>query len=203
MVRTVAEHSPTKERLLDVAQRLMLARGFAATSVEGICDEAKLTKGCFFHYFESKEALGRELLERFCQSGARLHQGFCGVERDPLKRVYNYIDNTIKLAQDPSMKEGCLLGTFAQELCDSHPGIRASCERGFAEWTKHFGQELRDAKRRYAPKAAFDPDELAEHFIAILEGSLILGKASRDRAVAARNLRHFRQYVGQLFAAKR
>src|SRR5437588_558763 len=48
------EPSPARERLLDAAQRLMLARGFAATSVDEICAAAKLTKGSFFHYFESK-----------------------------------------------------------------------------------------------------------------------------------------------------
>ena len=199
MARLAQLDSPTKERLLDAAEELMMAKGFAATTVEEICDEAKLTKGCFFHYFESKEQLGKEVLERFCASGAQRHASFCGDESDPLKRVYNYIEGAIKLSREPGASKGCLLGSFAQELCDTYPQIRQSCAQGFREWAKQFGRELAKAKAAYAPKATFDPEELAEHFIAILEGSMILGKAGQDMGVMARNLRHFKRYVEQLF----
>jgi TetR/AcrR family transcriptional repressor of nem operon len=116
-----------------------------------------------------------------------------------LVRVYSYIDGTIRLSRAPASSRGCLLGSFAQELCESHPSIRQACEQGFAQWQQQFGAELARAKAKYAPRAAFKPRELAEHFIAILEGSLILGKAARDRGVVARNLRHFKAYVRQLF----
>ena len=63
----------TKGKLLDVAQQMMLARGFAATSVDEICQKAKFTKGCFFHYFESKEELGRALVEKWAQERKTTH----------------------------------------------------------------------------------------------------------------------------------
>lgn len=199
MTRTALEHSPTKERLLDAAQALMLAKGFAATTVEEICRNAKLTKGSFFHYFESKDALGQALLRRFCDTSDRLHRSLCGTERDPLKRVYGYIDGAIALSRDPVTSRGCLLGTFAQELCDSHPAMRQQCAKGFEAWVAQFGEELRRAKARYAPRAPFDPKELAEHLIAIMEGSLILGKARNDVQVVGRHLRHYKRYLRSLF----
>ena len=198
-MRETKELPSTKERLLDAAQELMLAKGFAATTVDEICETAELTKGSFFHYFESKDELGKVLLERFCSSGARMHAGFCGSEQDPLKRVYCYIDAAVEMSQHPQMKKGCLLGTFAQELSDEFPEIRRICAKGFAAWAKHFGEELARAKARYAPKVPFDPEDLAEHFIAILEGSMILGKAKNDPKVIKRNLLHFKQYVHALF----
>ena len=199
MVRTAQLNPPTRARLLDAAERLMLAKGFTATTVDEICETAKLTKGSFFHYFESKDALGQVLLQRFCETGDQLHRSFCGKERDPLKRVYNYIDGAIKLSRDPVMSQGCLLGTFSQELCDSHPAIRQQCAKGFGAWAAQFGEELARAKARYAPKASFDPNELAEHLIAIMEGSLILGKARNNTKVIGRNLRHYKRYLQSLF----
>ena len=177
----------------------MLTKGFAATSVEEICRAAKLTKGSFFHHFASKEELGRVLLERFCASGEALHRSFCGRATDPLKRVYAYIDGAIALSQDPVMGKGCLLGLFAQELADTNAAVRTACCEGFADWAAAFASELAAAKAVYAPKAAFRPVEVAEHFIAVMEGSLILGKARRDMRVMARNLRHFKAYVISLY----
>lgn len=200
MVKTALEDAPTKTRLLDAAQELMLAKGFAATTVEEMCDAAKVTKGCFFHYFESKDQLGRELLERFCAQAARLHEACCGVEEhDPLKRVYQYLDGMIALSQDPVTGKGCLLGTFTQELSDVQPGMRKCCAEGFAAWAKQVGTLLAAAKAQHPPKTAFDPTELAEHFIAVLEGSLILGKARDNMKVVAQNIRHFKGYVKALF----
>ena len=97
------------------------------------------------------------------------------------------------------MSRGCLLGGFAQELCETYPEIRAACQQGFAAWAQQLAGEFAQAKARYAPRKSFKPQELAEHFIAILEGSLILGKARKDMKVVAQNLRHFRAYVEQLF----
>ncbi len=199
MARNAQVESPTKEKLLDAAQQLMLAKGFAATSVDEICEAAGLTKGSFFHYFESKDELGKQVLKRFCAQGAQLHASFCRQEADPLKRVYNYIDGAIQMAKDPQMNKGCLLGLFAQELCDTNVEIRQACKKGFDDWGREFGEELARAKARYAPKASFEPLELADHLIAVMEGSMIIGKSRRDMAVMAKNLEHFKAYVRGLF----
>lgn len=198
MPRRALAASPTKDRLLDAAERLMLAKGFAATTVEAVCDAAKVTKGSCFHYFESKAQLGTELLERFCASGEKRHRHLFGAEPDPRKRINAYLEGMIRLVQDPIMRRGCLLGTFAQELCDTHPKMRAACARGFEGWVGRLSDELARAKTRYASRASFDPQELAEHIIAVVEGALILGKARGDRRVAAQSLRHLQAYVGML-----
>jgi TetR/AcrR family transcriptional repressor of nem operon len=176
----------------------MLTQGFAATSVEEICAAARLTKGSFFHYFKSKDDLGRVLLKRFCADGRQLHRSFCGGETDPLRRVYAYIDAAAKMASEPGQK-GCLLGMFSQELCDLNPQIRAECEQGFDDWAKAFGEELARAKAKYAPRKSFHPRELADHLITVMEGGMILGKARKDMRMVARGLRHYKAYVKQLF----
>jgi TetR/AcrR family transcriptional repressor of nem operon len=197
-MKTAQADSPTRTRLLDAAQALMLSKGFTATTVEEICEKAKLTKGSFFHYFASKDELGRVLLERFCADGERMHAAFAGADPDPLKRVYAYLDNFVKEAAASPMP-GCLMGMFAQELCDLNPEIRATCERGFAGWAKAFGHLLAEAKAARAPKRLFEPQALAEHLIAVLEGSLILARAKEEPGVVVQNLRHYAAYVKSLF----
>ena len=199
MVRTALEHPPTKDRLLDAAERLMLAHGFAATTVDEICEAAKLTKGRFFHYFESKEELGQELLERFYALSRQKRQGAWSKERDPLKRVYGYIDFMIKMSNECAGSQGCLLGTFAQELSDTNPKIRSMCEQAFGQWTQMLRRDLQEAKAQYAPRASFDTKSLAEHFIAILEGSKILARTQQDARIVEKNLGHFRRYLESVF----
>lgn len=190
----------TKERLLEAAQELMLAQGFVATTVDEICAASGLTKGSFFHYFKSKEDLGQAVLDRFC--GARLavlQQGPFSKKRDPLDRVYGWIDFAIEMSKSPLAEKGCLLGNFAQELSDTHPAIRSQCAQRFADWAKLLKQDLDEAKANYLPKSKLDTQGLAEHFIAVLEGALILGKARQDMGVVGKSLRHFKRYLESLF----
>lgn len=203
-MKTPRADSPAKERLLDAAQRLMLAKGFVATTVDDICEAAGLTKGSFFHYFDSKEDLAGATLDRFVAAkAASFRQAPFGKKRDPLQRVYGYLDFIIEMARQPGAPSGCLLGNFAQELSDTHPKIRTQCAGHFAQWTASFKRDPDEAKTEHAPRAPIDTESLAEHFIAVLEGALILAKTRQDRKPIEAHLRHFKRYVQSLFEGVR
>jgi AcrR family transcriptional regulator len=55
----------TKEYILDVAQDLFLKKGYKAVTMKELVETSGFTKGAIYHYFESKEALFREVVERF------------------------------------------------------------------------------------------------------------------------------------------
>lgn len=199
-MRTRQLYSPTKEKLLEAAQQLMLAQGFTATTVDEICQAAGLTKGSFFHYFESKEHLGKAVLDRFVSSMFQTIGGAPFLKKsDPLQRIYGYVDFAIRMSKDPKVQNSCLLGTFAQELSDTHHRMRSICAQHFARWADALKQDLDQAKAKYRPKAALATQSLAEHFIAVVEGSLILAKAKNEKKVFEKNLLHFKQYLKSLF----
>ncbi len=194
------KNSPSKkEALLDAAQNLMIVKGFVATTLDEICSESETTKGSFFHYFKSKEELGKELVERFAQ-GVRdfMEAAIVSAGDDPLDRVNALIDTFIKSSENPEFK-GCLLGMFSQELSMTHPEIMALCTKGFEGAANIFTENLSQAKIKYAPKASFDVDSLAECFIAVSQGSMIMMKAQQDRSIIKKNLMHFKQYLNYIF----
>src|SRR5215475_2270957 len=92
--------SLTKQKLLDAAQELMLAKGYTATSVDEVCEAAGLTKGSFFHYFEGKEHLGKSVAERFF---AAKKEFFLSApfrqQKDPLDRVFGHVDFLIEFSR--------------------------------------------------------------------------------------------------------
>ncbi|MBI5379009.1 MAG: TetR/AcrR family transcriptional regulator [Nitrospirae bacterium] len=199
-MKKALEHSPTKERLIEAAERLMLAKGYEATSVEKICRQADLTKGSFFHYFGSKEDLARVVLDRFVSTRFQAFQQAPFLKkRDPLQRVYGYVDFAIELSRNPQAINGCLLGNFAQELSHTRPKIRSRCAHHFVQWADALRQDLERAKAKHRPKTAIDAHSLAEHFIAVMEGSLILAKANQDMKVVEKNLSHYKRYLKSLF----
>src|SRR3979490_513650 len=67
MARTVNAtlHTVRRDAFLDVAQRLVQTKGYEAMSIQDVLDELDASKGAFYHYFDSKQALLEAVVERF------------------------------------------------------------------------------------------------------------------------------------------
>jgi TetR/AcrR family transcriptional regulator, transcriptional repressor for nem operon len=199
-MRKTETDSLTKRKLLDAAQDLMLAKGYTDTSVDEICTAAGLTKGSFFHYFDGKEHLGMLVVQHFHSSMKQMFQSApFRQKKDPLDRVFGFVDCLMELSGSPKTGKGCLLGTFVQELSHTHPKIRAVCAACFEESTAALKQDLDEAKAMYAPRARWNAQGLAEHMIAVAQGALILAKAKQDRKVVGESLGHLKEYLKFLF----
>lgn len=58
----------TRKSLITSALDLFEKRGFDRTSVQEIADQAQLTKGAFYHHFESKDDLLRHIQEEYLEA---------------------------------------------------------------------------------------------------------------------------------------
>jgi len=66
MPRVVKEgdYSARRNEILDVARQLIYTKGYEQMSIQDILDALKISKGAFYHYFESKQHLLDGLIER-------------------------------------------------------------------------------------------------------------------------------------------
>jgi AcrR family transcriptional regulator len=55
----------SRDNLLESAATLFLDKGYEATSVNDICKHAGVSKGSFYHYFETKQVLFMTLMENW------------------------------------------------------------------------------------------------------------------------------------------
>ncbi|MBV9709734.1 MAG: TetR/AcrR family transcriptional regulator [Ktedonobacteraceae bacterium] len=82
MARIVKEEEYVEKRnaILDVAQRLIYTRGYEQMTIQDMLDELQISKGAFYHYFDSKQALLEALVERL---GEEVVQLFQSIIHDP------------------------------------------------------------------------------------------------------------------------
>ncbi|HEX6552947.1 MAG TPA: TetR/AcrR family transcriptional regulator [Ktedonobacteraceae bacterium] len=83
MVRIVKEEEYAGKRnaILDVAQQLIYARGYEQMTIQDILDDLQISKGAFYHYFDSKQALLEALVERIGEGAVQL---LLPIVHDPL-----------------------------------------------------------------------------------------------------------------------
>ena len=70
MARTVdrAAHTVRQDAFLDAAERLIRTCGYDQMTVQDVLDEVGASKGAFYHYFDSKEALLQAVIERMVET---------------------------------------------------------------------------------------------------------------------------------------
>ena len=73
MARTVnvVEQAARRDAILDAAQRMILSNGYERLTVQDILEELQISKGAFYHYFDSKPAVVDALTERLVDDSER------------------------------------------------------------------------------------------------------------------------------------
>jgi TetR/AcrR family transcriptional repressor of nem operon len=190
-----------RAKLLDAAVAVIREKGFSATSVDDLCRRAGVTKGAFFHHFESKEALGITAAEHWSEiTGAFFAAAPYHDHEDPLDRVLGYIDFRKSILQGGVPEFTCLVGTMVQEIYASAPAIRDACEAAISSHAEKVETDISEAMERYGIEANWTAASLALHTQAVLQGAFILAKATGGPAVAAASVDHLRRYIELLFS---
>jgi len=190
----------SKTKFLDAALIVIRTKGYEASTIDDICEAAKLTKGSFFHHFAGKEDLALGAAQHFADMAESLFSNApYRTLPDPLDRLLAYVDFRKALLQGALPEYTCLLGTMVQETYETHPAIRQACDAHLREHAGMREADIAEAKRLYAPDAEWSPETLALYVQAVIQGAFILAKAQHGASVAADCLDHLRRYIELLF----
>ncbi|MFM9863376.1 MAG: TetR/AcrR family transcriptional regulator [Micropepsaceae bacterium] len=189
-----------RTKLLDAAIETVRAQGYAATSVDDLCRNAGVTKGAFFHHFESKDALAVAAANHWSEAtGALFASAPYHAHEDPLDRVLAYVDFRREILRGTPAEFTCFVGTTVQESFATNDNIRAACEASIFGHAATLTDDIAAAKRKYKAKGNWTPMSLALHTQAVLQGAFILAKAHGDAAIAIDSVGHLRRYIELLF----
>ncbi len=192
---------PAREKLLNAALNLLRAKGYSATTVDDLCGAAGVTKGAFFHHFESKEALAVAAAHHWSEvTGALFAAAPYHTPADPLARIMAYLDFREALLDGPLEAITCLAGTLVQEAFATHPAIRDACAQSITDHAATLEADFAAAIATHGVTGC-TPRSLALHSQAVLQGGFILAKAGADAALAADSIVHLKRYLRLLFQA--
>jgi TetR/AcrR family transcriptional regulator, transcriptional repressor for nem operon len=193
-----------RERILDAAQRLVLERGFAATSIDAVLTEASTSKGGFFHHFHSKNDLGLALLERYAAADKRLLEEFMAAAEaeteDPAEQLVAFVRRFEQVAAELAPTQpGCLFVSFIYESQLAGHGSGNLIADSIRDWRKRLLEKLEAAARLHPPATSVDLAALADHVFTVFEGGFILTRAMNEPAHLPAQLAHVRHYLELLF----
>ena len=157
----------TRERILEIAEAAVLAKGFGATSIEEVIAEAGLTKSGFFYHFRDKNALAREMLRRYVATNDRLFDDIFARGRqlsdDPLQAFLISLKLLAETMADlPSGHPGCLIASicYQERLFDRE--VREITAQSVRDWSARFRGILDGIAAVYPPREPVDLDDVAD-----------------------------------------
>ncbi|HEX7026457.1 MAG TPA: TetR/AcrR family transcriptional regulator [Gammaproteobacteria bacterium] len=194
----------TREKILEIAEGLILQKGFAGTSIDDILRETGITKGGFFYHFNGKNDLARHLLLRYLENDQRffnaLFERAQTLSEDPLQQMLIFLKLLAEeMANLPDTHPGCLVASFAYESQQVDATVRELNRRGLQSWRETFQTQLDLVAARYPARTEVSAVELADMLSAIIEGGIVLSKVYADQAILVQQLLHYRTYIRFLF----
>jgi AcrR family transcriptional regulator len=108
----------TRARIIESAIKLFSNRGYNTARVDDICAEAGISKGAFYHHFESKQALFLALLDGWLQT----------------------IDNAIEASKEKTAPEAFM------QMTEAFPYIFETAGEGLPMFLEFWLQASRDKK---------------------------------------------------------
>lgn len=207
-VRSVAERrskgGATRERLLAIAEASVLAKGFAATSIEEIIAEAGLTKSGFFYHFRDKNELARQMLQRYVVADEAVFDSCFNRGRelsdDPLHAFLIGLKLLADLMRDlPSGHPGCLVASvcYQERLFDRE--VRALNRGAMEGWNARFLSYLQEVAAIHPPRAPVPLEDLARMLSCVLEGAIILGRVLCEPRELERQVLTYRSLIKLVF----
>jgi AcrR family transcriptional regulator len=187
---SMAKPSPTRERLIHSALYLFWERGFAGTSMSDLLGHAQVNSGSFYHFFESKEALLKAVLEEYLQGlRPQIVEPAYAQASDPIERIFAILAGYRARILSTDCHYGCPLGRLALEIDPENRPAHKLIAENFRGWIGAVRECLEEARPRLRRETNLD--QLATYVLAVLEGGVML-----SRSYGA--VEPFDQAVGQL-----
>lgn len=167
--------SPTRERLIESAQRLLWEVGFEAMSPRMVIEDSGVGQGSLYHHFKGKKDLALAALDRLAEDlTAKAQACLTAPDQPPLARIDAW------LTMPRQALKGCRMGRLTPEHALDDGTISAPIVHYFAAVEAALTQTLIEAQSTDALSPALNPSHLAKALIATVQGGYVLSRAHMD-----------------------
>ena len=177
-----SSNNTAKTHLLDTAQRIVGAKGFAAVGLNQLLGAAGIPKGSFYYYFPSKEAFGKDLLDHYFEKDLlQIDEALSEPGRNARERLIAYwrIFRANQEHDDPNGK--CLAVKLGAEVSDMSEDMRLALKAGTSAIISRLSLVLREGVADGSIAISGSPNATAQTLYQLWMGASLISKISHDR----------------------
>lgn len=171
----------TRRNILDAAQRIMSGKGFSAVGLNEILSFASVPKGSFYHYFESKDALGEAMLTDYFDAYLTdMDRTLNMPGESAAQRLMNYWLQWALTQQSFDCQGKCLAVKLGAEVADLSESMRQALKTGTAEIIGRIAVTIEAGAADGSLQVEGRADEVAQNLYQLWLGASVMAKIVRD-----------------------
>lgn len=172
--------SEVKDRILTVGIDLFSKKGYHNVGLKEILKKAQVPKGSFYHYFESKEDFGVQVINKYSSKGlVNFRQALEDEAVSPKNRIIGFYTNMSEHYLKKECREGCLMGNSSNELSDLSESFSNVIASEFSLWQNTLEKCIAEAQDAGEISAGFESRMLASFVLNSWEGALLRMKSEK------------------------
>jgi TetR/AcrR family transcriptional regulator, transcriptional repressor for nem operon len=174
------DYRETRTLLLRAGVAALTEKGFSATGIDEVLKSVNVPKGSFYHFFDSKEAFGAELITLYNDYFVRkLDQFLLDDSQTPLRRIDAFCLDAERGMERFGFRRGCLVGNLGQEMNALPEAFRTQLTDVLLDWQARTERCLAAAKATGEISIRSDCARLAAFFWIGWEGAVLRAKLER------------------------
>jgi TetR/AcrR family transcriptional repressor of nem operon len=164
----------TRERIVEAARSLFWEKGYAATGLAELLARAGANSGSFYHFFDSKDAVLRTVLETYRDLlDPLVVRPVFAVHARPLDRIFALLEGYRQRLVSSDCQYGCPIGRLALELDTENTPAHALIAQNFTAWRAAVETCVRAA-------GIAKPGDVAAFVLTVMEGAVMQSRAYRS-----------------------
>jgi len=189
----------TMHRMQIKGLELFYKKGYYNTSIDDILKSLELSKGAFYHHFESKEEFFISIIQNL------MVQKVYGMlieplenRDDPFSAIGECFENALLTAENNSMDQGFILGNFMSEFNGRNPEIMKYLSDLYKVWEVNMVTLLQKGKLNGYLDRHVDIEGVATYLIASFMGVRTLMVEGNARMLRYNYMQQLRGYFRML-----
>jgi TetR/AcrR family transcriptional regulator, transcriptional repressor for nem operon len=171
----------TRQYIIEKTAPVFNEKGYAGTSLSDLEKATGLTKGSIYGNFGNKDEIAIEAFKyNVSQIGSHL--------KDKMLTRSNAIDKLLVFPETyrnffklPFLHGGCPILNTSTEADDTHPALREEAKSAINSWRQSIERIVKEGIEKKEIKKHVQPKEIAIIIISLIEGAIMLSKASDNR----------------------
>ena len=190
----MGKQTDTKEKLLETATQLIWQSNYSNVGVNEICQQAGVTKGSFYHYFETKADLFYEASEHHWVRMKKDLDALFSPPFTPLEHLENLIQFIINIQRkakhgDDNPVSGCPFFTAGGQAGANEIRVREASQEMSEHAVKYCVALVRNLKVENVLNSELDPQQVGRLIHQFIQGLLIYGRVYSDLDIVKIDLR--------------
>ena len=168
----------TRQLIVEATAPLFNTKGFAGTSISDMTEATGLTKGSIYGNFANKDEVALAAFDYNMQKVDGIIRQEVAKQttvRDQLLAYIKVYDNFLKL---PFPIGGCPILNTTTEADDTHPQLKIKACNAILAWKERLVALIEKGMAKKELKTGTDPEQTALTMIAMIEGAILITKAT-------------------------